>query len=211
MEFIGKLDRAVAKVEEIILALLLVSMVVLASLQVLLRNIWNTGIDWAEPSLKHATLLIGLLGAAIATSEGRHLNIDLVSRLLSGRKKRLLQVLIGVFAVVMSYLLLVGSLNGFQTSYAAWKQLVPEGWSASKMLFADLSEGTFSTWNALVILPPGFALILFHFSIRLIRDVGSLASGEDWDTAEADALQGDDLLDEMVAKADADEGDEVLK
>ena len=129
MEWIAKLDKAFAKGEEILLALILVSMVVLAALQVLLRNFWDTGIDWADITVQNATVLLGLLGAAVATCEGRHLNIDLLGRVLVGRKKTALKVVIGCFAVYVCALLIQGGWKTFAVNYEPWKELVPEGWT----------------------------------------------------------------------------------
>ncbi|MFH1132301.1 MAG: TRAP transporter small permease subunit, partial [Pseudomonadota bacterium] len=184
MGVIAKLDRALAKIEEILLALILVGMVVLAALQVLLRNIWNTAIDWADVSLQNATLLLGLLGAAVATSEGRHLNIDLISRVIKGRWKVLLQIVIGLFALVVCVLLTNGGWETYRVNYVAWLENVPQGWTAGKALKEQMLQGEFPQWVSQAFLPMGFGLIGFHFLLRFVRDIGSLITGEPWEKKE---------------------------
>ena len=208
MEIIGKVDRALAKIEEVLLALLLVGMVVLAGVQVLLRNVWNTAIDWADISLQNVTVIVALLGAAIATSEGRHLNIDLLSRAFkAGRAKIGLRTVIGFFAVYVCWQLALGGWATFQANYRPWLTTVPEGWSAMKLLRQEVSEGTFPQWLSQLPLAGGFALIGVHFLLRLVRDLGSLASGNDWIRIEDAGLQGDAMLDELEAHAGDDDDD----
>ena len=202
MQLITKLDQALAKAEEILLALLLVSMVVLAALQVLLRNIWDTGIDWADISVQNVTVIVGLLGAAVATSEGRHLNIDILSRVLKGKAKIILKIVIGTFCLGICILLTQGGWGTFRANYTPWLENIPEGWTATHNLKEQFFEGTIPQWLSQIFLPFGFGLIGLHFLLRLIRDIGTLITGKEWEhTALTEGAQGDDLLDEMVAKA----------
>lgn len=203
--FVTKLDRAFARGEEIALALLLVSMILLAALQVVLRNVWNTAIDWADLSLQNATLLLGLLGAAVATSEGRHLTIDLFSRVLRGRARLLLKVVIGLFALTLCLLLAKGGFTTCRVNYVQWQGNIPEGWTAAQNLKQQFLEGNIPQWLSQAMLPAGFALLAFHFLLRLIRDVLSLASGRDWEAVFATGPEGDAALDELESKAAMEE------
>ena len=205
MSLIGKIDRFLAKGEEVLLALLLVGMVVLAALQVLLRNIWNTGIDWADITVHNATVLLGLLGAAVATSEGRHLNIDLLSRVLKGRARHGLKVIIGLFAVLVCVLLVRGGWGTFSVNYDPWVENIPPGWSAWKNLRVQFSEGLIPQWMSQLFFPAGFGLICLHFVLRLVRDLGTLITGVEWDTVAHEGAEGDALLDEMSQSPDDDE------
>jgi TRAP-type C4-dicarboxylate transport system permease small subunit len=202
MGAIVKIDRAFSKVEEVLLALLLVGMVLLTALQVLLRNIWNTGIDWADIGSQHATLLLGLLGAAVATSEGRHLNIDLVSRLAHGRGRFFVRVLIGGFGVAICVYLVVGGWTNYRVTYEPWLRNLNEGLGAGTALWDQLKQGEFPQWFTLLMLPLGFGLIGFHFVLRTLLDLSSLVSGKEWESQENKQLEGDALLDDLVAKAE---------
>ena len=201
MKLISMLDHLFAKIEEVVLALLLVSMILLASLQVLLHNIWHTGIDWADPALQNATLLLGLLGAAVATSEGRHLTIDIFSRSLKGRAKIALRALIGLFAVVLCALLAQGGWRTYQVNHAQWVANIPAGWTAGQNLRQELLEGNIPQWLSQVMLFVGFAVIGFHFLLRLVRDLHSLGTGKEWEAAEKAGPQGEAALDELEKRA----------
>jgi TRAP-type C4-dicarboxylate transport system permease small subunit len=67
-----------------LLAICLLSMVVLSALQILLRNVFGAGVLWIDPLLRYLTLWIGFLGAALAAAEGRHIQIDVLSRACAG-------------------------------------------------------------------------------------------------------------------------------
>jgi len=206
LQVITRLDRVFAKAEEILLALLLVGMVLQAALQVLLRNIWDTGIDWADITLQNVTVLVGLLGAAIATSEGRHLNIDIFSRVLKGRSKVGLRVVIGLFSVVICVLLARGGWTTLLANYGPWVENIPQGWSKAHNLRVQFLEGSIPQWLSLSVLPVGFALIGFHFFLRLVRDAGTLLTGTEWEQQSGSGAEGDAVLDEMT-QAEAVDGD----
>ena len=59
----------------------------LAFLQIFLRNVFTTGLAWGDLVLRNLVLWIGFIGATLATREGKHINIDILSRSLlsSGR------------------------------------------------------------------------------------------------------------------------------
>jgi TRAP-type C4-dicarboxylate transport system permease small subunit len=201
MELITKLDRAFAKVEEVILALLLLGMVLVSTAQVFLRNLLDTGIAWADSWLQNATLLLGLLGAAVATSEGRHLTIDIFSRLLTGRAKFALRVMIGCFSLFICVVLAQGGWMTFKVNYAQWLGNVPSGWTVMHTLRQEIGEGNIPQWLSQAMLPGAFALIGFHFALRLIRDLGTLTSGKEWEQHGAAGPEGEAALDELEARA----------
>jgi TRAP-type C4-dicarboxylate transport system permease small subunit len=74
--------RALRKLEDGLLALLLTGMILLASLQIFLRNFFDAGIGWADPLVRLLVLWLGLLGALAASREDRHIDVDVLSRLL---------------------------------------------------------------------------------------------------------------------------------
>lgn len=199
MRLITQLDRIFAKGEEILLALLLVGMVFLAALQVILRNFWDTGIDWGDVTLQHMTLLIGLLGAAIATSEGRHLTIDIFSRVLKGRAATALKIAIGIFSLILCLLLAQGGWRTFISNYRPWLENIPAGWSQWQNLKTEFGEGSIPPWLSQLLLPLGFGLMGFHFLLRLIRDSASLIRGKDWESHAQMETVGDAYLDELSA------------
>lgn len=83
------MNQAVQKVikgfhtaEDWVLVGLLAGMILLAAAQILLRNLYDTGIFWGDSLLRILVLWIALIGATVATRSNSHIRIDLISRLL---------------------------------------------------------------------------------------------------------------------------------
>jgi len=81
------LEDALHRVEDVLLSLLLAGMIVLASLQIFLRNLFDTGIGWADPLVRVLVLWLALLGALAASRNDKHINVDVLSRLLPERAR----------------------------------------------------------------------------------------------------------------------------
>ena len=81
----SRLIKKLHRLEDSLLALLLFVLVVLACLQIFLRNFADTGLSWADPTLRVLVLWVGLLGALAASRSNNHIAIDVVSRFLQGR------------------------------------------------------------------------------------------------------------------------------
>jgi TRAP-type C4-dicarboxylate transport system permease small subunit len=150
MRILKNIDRALTRAEETLLITLLSIMVVMAFLQVVLRNVFSSGIQWADILLRHILLWLGFLGAAIATSEHRHINIDALRRYLSPRIRTVVDSITDFFAAVICFLL----------AKSAWTFV--EGEIADKRM---ILEGI-PSWCAEIIIPIGFGLLVVHFVIR---------------------------------------------
>ncbi len=64
-------------VEEKLLCLLLAAMIILACVQIFLRYFYSSGLLWIDPLLRYLVLWCGLIGAVSATSQGKHIALDL--------------------------------------------------------------------------------------------------------------------------------------
>jgi TRAP-type C4-dicarboxylate transport system permease small subunit len=94
MRYIIKLTHLL---EDSLLSILLASMIVLASGQIILRNFFEQGFFWIDPLLRLLVLWTGLIGATVASRDNRHIRIDLLSRYLSKNAHLLIQFLVGLF------------------------------------------------------------------------------------------------------------------
>lgn len=140
----------VEKLESLLLVSLLAVMVGLAFLQIVLRIFFATGMLWGEPLLRHLVLWVGLLGATLAAKEGRHINIDVISRVLPERGKVAIQALTDLFSTVICIFLIYSSLTFIRDEFQT----------------AALAFSKIPTWAVAVIFPVAFGLIALHFAIR---------------------------------------------
>ena len=154
MNIIKSISRVLAMLERSIIVVLLTVMVLLAFLQVVLRNVFSTGFFWADPFLRHLVLWIGFLGASLATSKEKHINLDIVSRLASPRITNGIRIATNLFASIVTSLL----------AHAGWTFLVSERGTGDIALSVGRIE--VPAWWLQLIIPIGFGLMAFRFLIR---------------------------------------------
>ena len=80
---LARTRQVLRTVEDALLTTALAATLLLAIGQILLRNIWLTGISWSDPVLRVLVLWIAMFGAMAATRDGNHIRIDILSRYLS--------------------------------------------------------------------------------------------------------------------------------
>jgi TRAP-type C4-dicarboxylate transport system permease small subunit len=151
MKILALLDAALNKAEGALLVLMLSVMILLSFLQVILRNLLGEGIVWADVLLRHLVLWVGFLGASLAVSHQRHIGIDALTRVLSGRWQLAVRVVTNLFAAGACFLL-------FDASRAFLNYEIEDG----RILFLGIPE-----WYSELIIPVGFALLMVHFLVRV--------------------------------------------
>ena len=77
------------RLEDSLLIGLLLLMVGMAITQILLRNLFDSGIVWGDVLVRVLVLWIGMVGAMVAARRGDHISIDVVTRYLPGSIKHL--------------------------------------------------------------------------------------------------------------------------
>jgi TRAP-type C4-dicarboxylate transport system permease small subunit len=157
LSLIKKLKHLLIRLEEGLLVLMLSAMILLASWQILIRNLFDSGLFWADPALRILVLWLALLGAIAATHDDRHIRIDLLSRFLSPRGKRWVHSINDLF-------------SGAVCGVIAWHggRLVYFEWQDGSQLF-----GSLPAWLGELIIPLGFGImalrLLISAPLRLTR------------------------------------------
>lgn len=131
------LIRLAHSLESTFVALLLAAMLALSFLQIVLRNLAETGLVWIDPLLRHLVLWIGFTGALLATRLQRHINVDAVSRLLRPPVRRTVHAVTELLAAGICLLLADACLR-----------MVREEAAAATTSFLDLP-----TWIVQAIMP----------------------------------------------------------
>ena len=90
--------------EDLFLIGLFVITLCLAAAQIVLRNVLDAGILWIEPLLRILVLWLGLLGAAIASRDDRHIRIDLLSRFFNRSTNLLIEAGVNLFTATVCLL-----------------------------------------------------------------------------------------------------------
>ncbi len=135
--------KALRWAEDSLLALTLGAMVVLPLLEVFVRSGWRVGIAGGSTILQHLSLVVAMLGAAIAAREGRLLVLSNVQSVLDGHHKRLARWAASLATATVGILL----------AYGAWV-FVHSEWQADTQWFGEVPA-----WIIQWVMPVGFAVI----------------------------------------------------
>ena len=146
------LQQRIHRLEDGLLMLLLTGMILLATTQILLRNLWDTGLAWADPSLRIAVLWVALLGALAATRDDNHIRIDLLTRFLPDWAKRYSLMLTDLFSTLVCGLL---AWHGARFVYFEWQD--------GSTLFSSVPA-----WLCELIIPLGFGLMALRFLLAAL-------------------------------------------
>jgi TRAP-type C4-dicarboxylate transport system permease small subunit len=160
MKLIRALDTILARAETILLVTFLGAMVFMAFLQVVLRNVFGTGLLWGDTLVRHMLLWAGFLGGALAAFEERHISIDALTKYLSPRLKHAAALLTNVFAAVVCY----------ELAQAAWTFLRDEISAGGEFILS------LPGWAAVVIIPIGYVLLMLHFLLKVFEHASAVAA-----------------------------------
>ncbi len=158
-----RLDRMGRCVEDVLLASMLTTMILLAGWQIVQRNlIGGGGMIWGDELLRLMVLWLGLLGAMAASREDRHVAIDLLLRFLPAKFKPLVQILLHLFTAIVCGML----------AYYSWNFVQMEREFQTEVL-AGLPA-----WWFEMILPLGFGVMSMRYLGHLRRTIFPLAAEE---------------------------------
>lgn len=148
----AKLNRLVAVVEDTLLVAILTVMIVLAGTQIALRNVFDTGLLWADPALRVMVLWVGMIGAMVATRFDKQISVDAVSRFLSPQWQARVRVVTDLFTAVVS-------------AAVAWHalRLVLDDKVAGSTVFASVP-----VWVCEMVLPLAFGLIALRYLLYAV-------------------------------------------
>ena len=147
-------DDTIGRLEKILVAAMLSIMILLAFLQIVLRNVFSTGISWGDPLVRYLVLWVGFIGAGLATKEGKHITIEVFSKWFSGRSQRYLQALSYLMSALICGLL----------TFAGWTFVQNE---------AQMGSTTFleiPVWIPEAIIPITFALMTLRYGFRTFAE-----------------------------------------
>ncbi len=152
------LDRYGRLAENGLLLTTLVMMLLVAIVQIVSRNVFNSGFIWADEFLRLTVLWVALLGSIAASRDHRHLRIDVLSRFLSPRILRWTNFLVDLFTAAVCAVLAYYSFE-FVVETRAYK---------------DLAFGTQPLWWFQSILPLGFGLMAWRYLLWAFRRLGGI-------------------------------------
>lgn len=192
------------KLEESIIALLLVAMTLLVFLDVVMRFGWGTGFLWSQELTLYLSAWFVLFGISYGLRVGAHIGVDAVVRVLPNKARRIAGLLAITLALVYCGFFLYGG-----WIYLHKMHMIGIGMDDIKLphwLVASLSEETVEAWkidpeDPLMPLWASQSIILIGmalFAIRLVELFWSVATGrkmgfEHLDEAEESLYLADEI------------------
>jgi C4-dicarboxylate transporter, DctQ subunit len=163
INFFSGVDRVFAKFVKSLLIVILLSMVGFVVLQVVLRNVFYSGISWADVATRHMVLWVAFLGAMLATRSRQHISIDALTRMIPRKARNAVRIALDMLSCVVSIIL----------AKAALAFVLEE-----RAMGAELFIGI-PTWVAQVIIPFGFAMIAIEYAIGVCLDIHRIVKDGD--------------------------------
>lgn len=163
MNAIKWVDNKIARFESWLIITFLWLMVILTFLQVCLRGLYTHGhlgwanammgyLDWSESFVRLLVLWLTFLGASLLTRENKHIKIDLFSSLLPPNWLCIRDIILSLAGALVSAIMLLACIFYIRM----------------EMAFGGNIFLSLPNWIGQLILPLGFALILFRFLIRAV-------------------------------------------
>ena len=142
--------KALRRIEDGVLALVLAAMIALAAYQVVARNLFDTGLLWGDGLVRVLVIWVALIGAMVASRNDDHIRIDLLARFVPSRWQRLLKRFANAFTCAVMGVF---------------------AWHSYRFVRFEYEDGTIAfasvpAWACEAVLPVGAAVIglryLFH-------------------------------------------------
>lgn len=141
--------RFIHKLEENIVALLLVTMTLLVFAEVIMRFVFSTGVTWIQEATLYTAAWFVLFGASYGVRIGAHIGVDVVVKLLPEPLRRLAGLLAIALCFVYCALFLLGSWDYLQLMH---------------MIGIEMEDIAIPKWMAMMIMPVGFVLLVIRFA-----------------------------------------------
>ena len=141
------------RIEDGFLVALLLGILSMAVVQIVLRNVFDTGIIWGDILVRILVLWIGMTGAMVASRRGEHINVDLVTRFLPVAAR---SAAVAIVAILTAVICAVAAYHSFR-------------FVAAEAAFGGAAFADVPVWLCQVIIPLGFVLIAVRYLLLAIQ------------------------------------------
>jgi TRAP-type C4-dicarboxylate transport system permease small subunit len=149
----ARIARAVRTVETALIALLLGGLVLFASAQIVLRNVFSVAFTWSDGLTRLIVLWLALLGALAASRDDKHITMSVATQWLPPAYKRWMAAAANTFAA-----LVCGALAYFSLQFVAQSRE-----------YGDTLLTAVPAWWLQSIMPFAFALMAFRFAMHAAK------------------------------------------
>lgn len=149
----NSLEKAGTYAEDALLAIILISMILLAGTQIFLRNIFDYSLFWGDEMLRLLVLWLTIAGGLAASRMDKHISIEVLDRFLPAKVQLLVKIIIDLFTAGICGLFAFHSARFVMGSYE----------------YGDMLMKNTPAWMLQIILPIGFALMTYRHLLLAIK------------------------------------------
>ena len=117
INFLLLLRIRLLQLETFLLVFTFLMVLFIAVTQILLRNVFDMGIIWADTFLRISVLWLGLMGALIASRNNNHISMDLGQKYLSEKYLIFIKIIIYLFSAAICFIVTWYGINLVQMEY----------------------------------------------------------------------------------------------
>jgi len=151
---LARLLDVMHRIEDGLLVAVLGTMIFFAVLQIVLRNVFDEGIVWADPLLRILVLWVGLVGAMVASRTDHHIAINVLSRYLPPAAKAAAGALVALFTGMVCSVIAYHAVRFVASEYGG----------------GVMAVGRIPVWVGEAIIPVAFIVIaLRYFLMTVLR------------------------------------------
>ena len=151
--FFDRLEKAGTHAEDALLLIILIGMILLAGIQIFLRNFLDTSLFWGDEMLRMMVLWLTIAGGLAASRMDKHISIAVVDRFLPVNAQLVTKVIIDLFTAGICALFAWHSTRFVMGSYE----------------FGDTLMRNIPAWTMQIILPIGFSLMAYRHLILAVK------------------------------------------
>jgi len=152
---IRTLDNGLARIEKILLFIVVFTMIGMAVLQIILRNGFGFGIVWAESFIRILVLWSALIGAMLAAKTNEHIKIDVALHKLPEKYLTIVTRLLSLFVCIICFI----------AAYHSYLFVLEE------YNFPNTAFSQVPTWACAAIIPLFFVITgLRYFFLLIVGD-----------------------------------------
>ena len=139
--------KKLLQLETFLLVAAFLIVLIIAVTQILLRNLFDTGIVWADTFLRISVLWLGMMGALVASRNNNHIAMNLGQKYLSDKNLIIVKVIIYFFTSLVCFIISLYGLNLVQMEYEE----------------AGIAFANIPVWSTVSIIPIAFLIIALRY------------------------------------------------
>jgi len=144
--------RWIRGVEIALISTIFLAIVGIGLVQIGLRNFADTTLPWADPAMRAGVLWIAMLAGVLAAGTGQHIRIDVLLKALPDRLAPLVERVVLLATALICVALAAASVSLVRLEYS----------------LGDVAFLGIPRWLVLVIIPVGFGLMGWRFTLRAL-------------------------------------------